>query len=320
MNLYFLGFTDFLLSFSFDGISKKRKNALLSGALLSFCVVCEIFLCTSFQTLLRRDFVTALYLVLYFATKPFVYTPCYTHKQYFHLEDAGAHLVCWHQRPSGAKVSNWGSSSVLSVVATAVGEWQWLCRVFLAQMEGPSFSKVFDKKVVYFTLSGQFLAWFTLRLSFEAVQRSSLPSFYLYLLFPIACLTFNFSSLLIIPQNPIEGAQGKFKLQKMQNCVWVAELFRGLSCLYKPISLPLIINRRHFFPNLSHSIHHMVACCYDNEGLSWVVLSFWWLPKAEIILLKICLSFYATHGIQACWGFQITTTDCGFTIRQAMLS
>ena len=68
--------------------------------------------------------------------------------KYFHLEDAGAHLVCWHQRPSGAKVSNWGSSSarVLSVVATAVGEWQWVCRVFLAQMEGPSFSKVLDKK------------------------------------------------------------------------------------------------------------------------------------------------------------------------------
>ena len=72
------------------------------------------------------------------------------------------------------------------------------------------------KKVVLFTLSGQFLGWFTLRLSFEAVQWSSFPSFYLYLLFPTACLTFNFSSLLIIPQNPIEGAQGKFKLQRCQ--------------------------------------------------------------------------------------------------------
>ena len=45
---------------------KKRKNALLSGALLSFCVVCEIFLCTSFQTFLRRDFVTVLYRVSFF--------------------------------------------------------------------------------------------------------------------------------------------------------------------------------------------------------------------------------------------------------------
>ena len=43
--------------------AKKWKIALLSGALLSFCVVCEIFLCTSFQTFLRRDSVTALYLV-----------------------------------------------------------------------------------------------------------------------------------------------------------------------------------------------------------------------------------------------------------------
>ena len=31
-----LGFTNLLLSFCFDGISKKRKNALLSGDLLSF--------------------------------------------------------------------------------------------------------------------------------------------------------------------------------------------------------------------------------------------------------------------------------------------
>ena len=49
-------------------------------------------------------------------------------------------------RPSAAKVSNWGSSGVLSVVATPVGEWQWVCRVFLAQMEGPSFSKVLGIK------------------------------------------------------------------------------------------------------------------------------------------------------------------------------
>ena len=84
INLYFFGFTDLLLSFCFDGISKKRKNALLLGALLSFCVVCEIFLCTSFQTFLRRDFVTALYPVsFFFATKPFVYTACFTHNQIF---------------------------------------------------------------------------------------------------------------------------------------------------------------------------------------------------------------------------------------------
>ena len=93
MNLYFLRFTDLLLSFCFDGISKKRKNVLLSGALLSFCVVCEIFLCTSFQTFLRRDFVTALYLVSFLPPSHlYTHIPTPTTK-YFHLEDAGAHLV-----------------------------------------------------------------------------------------------------------------------------------------------------------------------------------------------------------------------------------
>ena len=248
MNLYFLGFNDFLLSFCFDGISKKRKNTLLSGALLRFRMVCEIFFVQVFR-LSCEEILSLLSILSVFLPPSHLYTLLATPTtKYFHLEDAGAHLVCWHQRPSGAKVSNWGSSSVLSVVATAVGEWQWVCRVFLAQMEGPSSSKVLGiKKMVLFTLSGQFLGWFTLRLSIDAVKRSSLPSFYLYLLFPTACLTFNFSSLLIIPQNPIEGAQGKFKIQKMPNIVRVAQLIRGLSCLYKPISLPLTINRGHFF-------------------------------------------------------------------------
>ena len=63
--------------------TKKRKNAPPSAALLSFCLVCEISLCTSFQTFLRRDFVTALYLISLFATKSFVYTACFTHNQIF---------------------------------------------------------------------------------------------------------------------------------------------------------------------------------------------------------------------------------------------
>ena len=95
MNLFFFGFTYLLLSFCFDDISKKRKNALLSGALLSFCVVCEIFLCTSFQTFLRREFVTALSLLSVFLPPSHMYTlPASPTTKYFHLEDAGAHLVC----------------------------------------------------------------------------------------------------------------------------------------------------------------------------------------------------------------------------------
>ena len=96
MNLYFLGFTDLLLSFCFDGISKKRKNALLSGALLSFCVVCEIFFIQVFRFswILRRDFVIALYLVSVFATKPFVYTPSYTHNQNIFIWKMLGHIWC----------------------------------------------------------------------------------------------------------------------------------------------------------------------------------------------------------------------------------
>ena len=83
VNLYFLGFTDLLLSFCFDGINKKRKNGPLPAALLSFCLVCETSLCTSFQTFSRRDFVTALCLISFFATKSFVYTAFFTHNQIF---------------------------------------------------------------------------------------------------------------------------------------------------------------------------------------------------------------------------------------------
>ena len=267
MNLYFFGFTDLLLSFCFDGITKTRKNALLSGALLSFCLVCEIFLCTSFQTFLRRDFVTALYLVSFFATKPFVYTPCYTHNQIFSFGR------CWGPIGVLTPTTFWGKSFQLRIQQCALCCCHCCRRVAMSVsgfpcINGRSFllQSFRHKNVVLVTLSGQFLGWFTFRLSFETVRRSSLLPSICICYFPLPALLLTCPPSSSICQNPIEGAQGKFKLQKMPNIVWVAQLFRGLSCLYKPISLPLIINRRHFFPNLSHSIHHMVACCYDNEG------------------------------------------------------
>ena len=296
MNLYFLGFTDLLLSFCFDGISKKRKNALLSGALLSFCMVCEIFFVQVFR-LLEKTFCHCSLSRQFFATKPFVYTPCYTHNQIFSFGR------CWGTFGALTPTTFSGKSFQLRIQQCALCCCHCCGRVAMSVSGFPCtngrsflFQSFRHKKVVLFTLSGQYLGWFTLRLSFEAVERSSLPSFYLYLLFPTACLTFNFSSLLIIPQNPIEGAQGKFKLQKMPNCVWVAQLFRGLSCLYKPISLPLIINRGYFFQTCPTASTTWLHVAMIMKVLSWVVLSFWWLPKGEIILLKICLSFYATHG------------------------
>ena len=94
--------------------AKKRKNALLSGALLSFCVVYEIFLCTSFQTFLRRDFVTSLYLVSFFATKPFVYTPCYTHNQIFSFRR------CWGTFGALTPTTFWGKSFQLRIQQCAL--------------------------------------------------------------------------------------------------------------------------------------------------------------------------------------------------------
>ena len=263
MNLYFLGFTDLLLSFCFDGISKKRKNALLSGALLSFCVVCEIFLCTSFQTFLRRDFVTALYLVSIFATKPFVYTPCYTHNQIFSFGR------CWGTFGALTPTTFRGKSFQLRIQQCALCCCHCCGRVAMSVSgflctNGRSFllQSFRHEKVVLFTLSGQFLGWLTLRLSFEAVQRSTLPSFYLYLLFPTACFTFNLSSLLIFPQKPNRRCSREIQASK--------DAKHHLSGPTLPWSkLPVQTDfsspyhkPRTFFPNLSHSNHHMVACSY----------------------------------------------------------
>ena len=251
VNLYFWGFTDLLLSFCLDGINKKRKNAPLSAALLSFCSLCEISICTSFQTYLRRDFVTTLYLISFFAPKPMVYTSFFTHNQIFSFGRSQGTFGVLTPVTFGAKVSNSASSSVLSVAATAVAELLWACRVFLAQMEGRSFFKVLDIKQ---WSSLNFQASFSVDSSFGCPLRqfkgaSSLPSDCIshFPTFPTACLSFNFSSLFIIPQNSIEGFQAKFKVQKMPNCVWVAKLFQVLSYQYKAISVPLIINRGHFF-------------------------------------------------------------------------
>ena len=227
---------------------QKTEECTSIGCFAKFCVVCEIFLCATFQNFLRRDFVTALYLVSFLPPSHFYTLPATPTTKYFYLEEVGAHLVWWHQRPFGAIVSNSASSSVLSVVATAVGEWLWVCRVFLAQMEGPSSFEVLDIKQ---WSSLNFQANFLVDLPFGCPLRqfkgkSSFPSI-CTCHFPTACLTFNFSSLLVVPHNPIESTHWKIKLQKMPNCVWVAELFQELSCLYKAISLPLIINRGHFF-------------------------------------------------------------------------
>ena len=120
----------------------------------------------------------------------------------------------------------WGKSFQFSVQQCALGCCHCCGRVtmsvsgFLAQMEFPSFFKVLDIKQ-WSCLN--FQASFSVDSPFSCPLRqfngaSSLPSICICH-FPTACLSFNVSSLLIIPQNSIEGVQGKFKVQKMPNCV-----------------------------------------------------------------------------------------------------
>ena len=80
-NFFQVGFSDLLLSFCFYGIIKKRKNALLSAALLSICLVCRKFQLSSLRLYtaaavymykfsdfsVEKRFFTAFYLVSFFA-------------------------------------------------------------------------------------------------------------------------------------------------------------------------------------------------------------------------------------------------------------
>ena len=150
VKLYFFGFTDLLLSFCFDGINKKTKQCPLSAALLSFGLVYEISLWTPFQTFLKRDFVTALYLISFFFCHQAICIHCLLHLQpnIFIWKNPG-HIWCADTSDLlGANVSNSVSSIVLSVVATAVGEWLWVCWVFLATNGSSSLLQGFGHKTV----------------------------------------------------------------------------------------------------------------------------------------------------------------------------
>ena len=174
---------------------QKTDECTFIGCFAKFLLRVWNFSLYNFSDFLEKRFCHHSLSCQFFCHQAIFYTLPATHTtKYFHLEEVGAHLVCRHHWPFRAKVSNSASSSVLSVAATAVRGWLRVCRVFLAQMEGPSSFKVLDiKQWSFFKLSGQFLGWFTLRLSYEAVQRKELLSFYLYLSFsPLPALLSTF--------------------------------------------------------------------------------------------------------------------------------
>ena len=200
----------------------------------------------------------SLYFVIFFCHQAIwhVYTAYFTHNQIFHFVEAGAHFsVLTTTTRSGAQVSNWASSRVLSVVATAVGEW--LCRecfrFSLHKRNRRSFllESFRHKTGVKFKPSGQLLGCFTLRLSFEAVQRSSFPHFYLSVILPLPAFLLTF-----LP--PYYSSKPSRRCWRDIQASKDAKL--RLSCRTHPrskllvqsrwIPLPHIINHG-FFPNLS---------------------------------------------------------------------
>ena len=225
---------------------QKTEECTSIGCFAKFLLGVWIFSLYNFSDFLEKRFCHRSLSCQFFCHKPFLYTPCYTHNQIFSFGRS------WGTFGVPTPLAFWGKSFELSIQQCALCCCHCCKRVVMSVSgfpctNGRSFllQSVRHKTAVLFTLSGQFLGWFTLRLSFEAVQRKELFSFCLYLPFPHCLPYFQLSSLLVVPHIPIESAHWKFKLQKMPNCVWVAELFQELSCLYKPISLPH--NRSHFF-------------------------------------------------------------------------
>ena len=183
------------------------------------------FLFVQVQTFLRRDSVTALYLLnfffFFFFLPPSIHCQGLLHPQpNIFIWNKLGHI--WCELP---QTTFWGKSFQLTIQQCA------LCSVLpllwesgYASVSGFPLSCIYGrsfllqgfrhKTVVQFKLSGQFLGLFGCLLK-RFKGASSLPSICICH-FHTACL---FLPVLITPQNSIEGAQGKFKLQKMPNCV-----------------------------------------------------------------------------------------------------
>ena len=106
------------------------KNPNQGGPALSFCLVCQITLCTSFQNFWRRNFVTSLVPAIFSASKPFLHTACFTHNQMFSLGRRQGSFGVVSLRTLLDTFSGWASNIVLSVVATAVERFAMTGPVF----------------------------------------------------------------------------------------------------------------------------------------------------------------------------------------------
>ena len=80
-------------------MSIKQKTGLLLTAVLSFCLACQVTLCTTFQTFRKRKLSQVSCLPYFLPPNHFYTTPASPTTNCFHLEYAKAHLVWCHSGP-----------------------------------------------------------------------------------------------------------------------------------------------------------------------------------------------------------------------------
>ena len=229
----------------------KQKKGLLLTAVLSFCLVCQITLCTTFQTFWRRNVVTSLVPAIFSASKPFLDTAGFTHNEMFSFGRRQGSFGVVSFRTLLDTFSGWASNIVLSVVATAVERVAMTGPVFPSS-KGKSFLLEDSRHVTVvlslFRLWGQFQVELPSRC--PILDRSALPSLFLPAGLPLPAFL-HFSFLLIL-QKSTDDAQGEFKLHWVPNCVCFTKRLRGRSCLHKarPRLLNILSNHVQQHPSL----------------------------------------------------------------------
>ena len=179
--------------------TKNERMPLLSAALLNFAW-CVKFLFVQVFRLSWEEILSPLSILSVFLPTSHLYTlPASPTTKYCHLEEAGAHLVCWHQRPLGQKFPTQHPCALCCChccgrVAFSVSGFP--------RSNGISFllQGYRHKTVVQFKLTGQFVGWFTLRLSFNWGSSKERAPFLLFVsvISPLPA----FLSIFLPPHNP----------------------------------------------------------------------------------------------------------------------
>ena len=233
-------------------MSIKQKYGLLSTAVLSFCLGCQITLCTTFQTFWRRNFVTSLVPAIFSASKPFLHTACFTHNQMFSLGRCQGSFGVVSLRTLLDTFSGWASDILLSVLPLLWKELPFDWTGFSCS-KGRSFLLEDSGHVTVvlslFRLSGQFQVELPSR---RPLKHSTGVRFHpCFCQLVCHCLHFcTFPSFSYFKSRQMmlkENSRGIQAPQGAQPCVCFTKRLRGRSCLHKARPRLLYINCRHSF-------------------------------------------------------------------------